>query len=233
MKCLSCERNIDPQCSHAIDANVCPYCGKNIMEEHLKNLLVTLKSTMDSLANYPDQLNDWLLSNYNYIKTDSPQLYNYASKKAVKDVTKDNVTATIEEGTVEKKSEDRTAVFFKRAEVKNTVDKTEHLKKMAEQIKQAGAGSAEDWAVALSPPEINSDEEVSPSDFNSLFSNTLPIDTSESEESDEIPAVVLSMANGKMNTDMLKLQNQVSKAKSARGTMESGATRGKGGFSRV
>lgn len=59
------------------------------MEELLKSLLSTLQNTMEKLHSYPDQLNDWLLSNYSFIKTDSPDLKNYMPKEALKELRKE------------------------------------------------------------------------------------------------------------------------------------------------
>lgn len=89
MKCISCETSIDPKWKHAIDINVCPFCGKHIMEEHLKNCLVALSSAMDEMAKYPEQLNDWLLSNHNYIKTSSPDLKSFLPKEVIKEMRKE------------------------------------------------------------------------------------------------------------------------------------------------
>jgi hypothetical protein len=179
MKCISCEIEINPQWTHAIDINVCPFCGKHIMEEHLKNLFTTLRETMVSLQAYPDQVNDWLLSNYNYIKTDSPNIGKFMPPELLKELKKveDNKdflqrkesnkftvkvqTETGEEEVQAEKiqSEERTNDFFKRAEVIKTnpnpggpskqqqgpnvyqspAEKTEHLKKVAQQIKKAGS----------------------------------------------------------------------------------------------
>jgi hypothetical protein len=88
MKCISCESDIDPKWAHAISINVCPNCGQAIMEEHLKNLLSTLGSTMRELQQYPEQLNDWLFSNYQYVKTDSPLLASYLPKEQVRELSK-------------------------------------------------------------------------------------------------------------------------------------------------
>lgn len=177
MKCISCESNINPQWTHAIDMNVCPFCGKHIMEEHLKNLLATLRETMVALQSYPDQLNDWLLSNYSYIKTDSPNLANYVPQEMLKQAKREDElqdfirrkeaqgkkeiikvkTDTGEEDVIVEKiqSEEETNEFFKRAEVipkharpqnpnasptfQSPTEKTEYLKKMAQQIKKAGS----------------------------------------------------------------------------------------------
>lgn len=89
MKCVSCETEINPKWKHAIDINVCPFCGKHIMEEHLKNCLTTLAAAMDAMAKYPEQLDDWLLSNHNYIKTDSPNLKQFLPKEAFKEIRKE------------------------------------------------------------------------------------------------------------------------------------------------
>ena len=97
MKCISCDTEINPKWKHAIDINVCPFCGKHIMEEHLKNLLSTLAQAMEQLEQYPEQVNDWLLSNYNYIKTDSPDLKNYLPKEALKEMRKELDDAEFQE----------------------------------------------------------------------------------------------------------------------------------------
>lgn len=88
MKCVSCETEINPKWKHAIDMNVCPFCGKHIMEEHLKNCLTALAAAMDAMVKYPTQLDDWMLSNHNYIKTDSPDLGAYLPKEMLKEMTK-------------------------------------------------------------------------------------------------------------------------------------------------
>jgi hypothetical protein len=81
MKCVSCETEINPKWKHAIDINVCPFCGQHIMEEHLKNCVAALAKAMDDMAKYPEQLDDWMLSNHNYIKTSSPDLVRHVSKE--------------------------------------------------------------------------------------------------------------------------------------------------------
>jgi Zn-finger nucleic acid-binding protein len=166
MKCISCQTEIDPKWKHAIDINVCPFCGQPIMEEHLKNLLATLGQTMQQMQHYPDQLNDWLLSNYDYIKTSSPDLKNYLPKEAIKELRKELDEAEFQERktsvvkiktpdgeeqevVVEKAMSDtKTASFFDRAEVlkpsdkakkdgpKSVAEKTQHLREMAQKVKR-------------------------------------------------------------------------------------------------
>lgn len=147
---MSCEMEINPKWTHAIDINVCPFCGQGIMEEHLKNLFSSLRQTMESLKDYPDQLNDWMLSNHNYIKTDSPNIKLYMPKGYIEEIRKQRDDETHEEQKaaahassqrktiikvddgsggeqevlVEKvQSEEKTNEFFKRAEaVKPNID---------------------------------------------------------------------------------------------------------------
>ena len=168
MKCASCEIEINPQWRHAIDANVCPFCGSAILEEHLKNLLSTISDVMEDLLAYQDQLNDWMLSNHSYIKTNSPDLIYHIPQEMLQVSQKDvdfqkrkeaqdkKFTVKVqtemgeEEVVVEKvQSEDKTNDFFKRAEAvkpniegyKNTMEKTEHLKRVVQQIKKGGSVS--------------------------------------------------------------------------------------------
>jgi hypothetical protein len=142
MKCISCETEINPKWAHAIEINVCPFCGKHIMEEHLKNCLTGLAAAMEDMLKYPEQLDDWLLSNHNYIKTDSPHLKNFLPKEIFKEMKKEIETQEANEpristikiklpggGTqdvlVEKtQSDEKTKSFFDRAEVLQGSGKT-------------------------------------------------------------------------------------------------------------
>src|ERR1700722_1142946 len=89
MRCISCESEINPKFRHAIERNMCPFCGGSIMEELLKSLLGSLGETMQKMQQYPEQLNDWLFSNYSYIKTDSPELINFVPRDQLKDLRKE------------------------------------------------------------------------------------------------------------------------------------------------
>lgn len=133
MRCISCESEINPRFKHAIEQNICPTCGDSIMEELLKSLLITLQDTMSKMQQYPDQLNDWMLSNYNYIKTDSSELINYVPKESLKEMKREVdgkefdkkkriIKVKTEHGeeevvTEKVQSDSRTAGFFERAEL--------------------------------------------------------------------------------------------------------------------
>lgn len=145
MKCISCEIEINPQWTHAIDINVCPFCGKHIMEEHLKNLFGTLRETMESLSDYPDQLNDWMLSNHSYIKTDSPNIGKYMPADMLEELKK------VEESKMfrDKKESQRYPIKIKTengeeeiwAEKIQSEEKTNDFFKRAEVIKTGGSGN--------------------------------------------------------------------------------------------
>lgn len=184
MQCISCNVEINPKWQHAIQNNICPFCGNNIIEEHLKNLLSVLRDTMEALQAYPQQLNDWLLSNYQFIKTDSPNLYIYVDKDLLKDLAKSESEKDFlerkekskkeiikmktdvgeEEVLVEKiQPEEKTSEFFKRAEAikprldgfKSATEKTEHLKELKKRIEKAGSESiTENGDIELISPEM-------------------------------------------------------------------------------
>lgn len=173
MKCISCETEINPKWKHAIDINVCPFCGQHIMEEHLKNLLTTLGETMDKLKAYPEQVSDWLLSNHNYIKTDSPNLKLYLPKEAFKELRreldeeefqekkrsvvkiKNGLTGEEEEVVVEKAmSDSKTNSFFERAEAlppsgKNKKDGPKSVAERTQHLKNLKAQIESEGSQAL------------------------------------------------------------------------------------
>lgn len=269
MKCISCSVDINPQWTHAIDMNVCPFCGKHIMEEHLKNLFTTLRTTMESLADYSDQLNDWMLSNHNYIKTTAINLIDYVPKEQLKSIKpvpsqdveekKDNRfivkvknDSGEEEDVVAEKiqPEERTNDFFKRAEVIRSSDgfqtpaqKSEHLKKVVQQIKRKGSESlsGEGAASIISPEMMDNADPEAVAEMESLLDNDSIVSSLPSSDGDDVPDVILKMASvakggGSKSsaTDLLKLQQQQERLRASRENFESGGNRGGkgGGFSR-
>lgn len=271
MKCISCEANIDPKWKFAIEQNTCPLCGQLIMSEGLKGLLVSLREVMEQLQEYPDQLDDWLLSNYNYIKTDSANLINYLPKDSLKEIKKIEADKEFQEKKDKKftvkvkteageqeveaekiQSEEKTNEFFRRAEAvkpniegfQNTVEKTSHLKKLAQQIKRAGAPviTSEVGDNSIIPAEmIESADPDAIAEMHALLSgNEVSSSLNDiSNVDDEIPSVVLNMAQrarggGKHanSADLIKLQQMQSRVHESRRNFEEGGARGKGGFSR-
>lgn len=290
MKCISCEIEINPQWTHAIDINVCPFCGKHIMEEHLKNLFTTLRETMESLQEYPDQVNDWLLSNHNYIKTDSPDIAKYMPKDMLKELKKveddkeflkrkesqksivkvKGENGEEEDVLVEKiQSEERTADFFKRAEViksganasqnltkqqqgpnvyQSPAEKTEHLKKVAQQIKKAGSQGLTAGGASFGIPAemLEQADPEAVAEFQSMIAGGEVASSLDSDGIDDdlpggdfiLQANMAAAANkgggggsgGQANAkDLAHLQRLQAKVSQARHNVQSGA---KGSFSR-
>lgn len=286
MRCISCEVEINPQWQYAIDMNVCPFCGKHIMEEHLKNLFTSLRETMISLQKYQDQLNDWLLSNYSYIKTDSPDISKYMPEDMLKELKKidddkdflkrkENQKFTVkvktesgeEEVLAEKiQSEDTTNDFFKRAEVirpisnqtaqggvvsgnsfQSTAEKTQYLKKVAQQIKKEGSQGLTMNGSVIGIPDsmLESADPEAIAEFQSMMSGgEINSSIDSGRDDDDIPAVVMAMANkgkssrgngGQNASDLLKLQQLQERRMNSISNFENGENRGGkgGGFSRT
>lgn len=270
MKCISCQSEINPKWKHAIDQNICPYCGHPIMDEELKNLLSVLNDTMVKMQSYAEQLNDWMLINFNFIKTDSDKLVDYVPKENFKELKKaedkdfqerkENKKFTVKVKTehgeqeieAEKiQSEDKTNEFFKRAEAvkpklegfQNASEKTQHLKKIAQQIKRAGVpllANEEGASQFLSPELIEAADPDAVVEMQSLLEgNDIASSLNDVTIDDDIPSVVLNMANkakGKNNNingaDLAKLQQLQSRVSQSKQNFESGLNRGKGSFSR-
>jgi DNA polymerase I-like protein with 3'-5' exonuclease and polymerase domains len=259
---------INPQWRHAVEANVCPFCGKAVMDEHLKNLLATLAETMDKLQTYSTQLDDWMLSNHSYIKTSAPDLVKYLPEDLLKSAAKVDddfqkrkvdqdkkftVKVKTESGEQEVvaervQSEDKTNEFFKRAEAvkpniegyRTTAEKTEHLKRVAQQIKKSGSLSLvneEGAGIMISPETLENADEEAIAEYEASLSSGHIVSSLPDPMDDEIPSVVLAMAskgNAKQNAaDILKLQQQQDRTRRSREAFESGENRSKpGGFSR-
>ncbi len=272
MKCESCSFEINPKWHHALRQNICPACGKSILPEHLKNLLVTLSETMENMKDYTSQLDDWMLANYNYIKTDSPDISKYIPKQMLdelkkvemdkdfqsrKDSNSNKFTVKIKTENGEEdveveplQSEEATNEFFKRAEVikknpnathKSPAEKTEYLKKMAQQIKRVGSQGLSDASgnsITLSPEMLENADPEAIEDYQQMISGD-NVQSSLDYDSDDVPDFVLAAnlaaAGGKSNSgdvnakDLAALQRLQSKTSQARKNMATGSM---GSFSR-
>jgi hypothetical protein len=68
MKCKSCQENVPSRFAHAHKTNICPYCGKEIMDMELQTILNALAKALDDSAPYADQIEDWMQTNYSFKK---------------------------------------------------------------------------------------------------------------------------------------------------------------------
>jgi hypothetical protein len=238
MECLSCKVEIDPKWKHALENNVCPFCGDNVMPEDLKNYIISLRSTLDSFKEkYSNQLDDLLFSNYKYVRTDSPRMKQFIPEpkviyKSVSNQTsEDEVSETLEKDstTVSIQDPETTSKFFKNAGASKTVSRTEELKNLVSQIKTNNPKLSA--LVKQSSAEDMSDEEFMESEeANSSIST--------SYDDEDIPPAVLAFAgqSGKNNPgyntkDMIRLQQLQQRTVQSRKNVVNG-TGGKGSFSR-
>ena len=160
MRCKSCEGDVPPKFAHAILTNMCPLCGEVIMDEALQFSLKELKSAMKAVEAYPDEIFDWLRSNYNlYSESYMQEQLKLVETKAVEEAKKSmqalvpknrivKATST-EEIQLDKdgnqingeviQSPDETNKFFKDKSIKRQVDNQAHLKDIVNQIKKKGS----------------------------------------------------------------------------------------------
>lgn len=257
---MSCESEINPKWKHAINENICPFCGDNIMAAQLKELLCLIGNKIDHVIElgFSDQFYDWLLSNYGFIRTDSPNLIQYVDPALLQQKSEPKAKRTMkvktdkgEEDVVAEqiKTDEATNAFFKRAEAYkpgidgfgSAAEKTEHLKKMAQQIKKVGStlltGDSVNGEVITAEMLANADPEAI-AEFQGLLSGGAEISSaiSQGSDDDEIPAVVMAMANqantsgnSKNARDLLKLQQMQDRVNQSRRNFKNG---GGGGFSR-
>lgn len=258
MKCVSCDIEINPKWKHAIEINICPFCGNSIMEEHLKNLFHSLSETMVQLTTYQSQLNDWMLSNHNYIKVDDLQNLKTLQKEVEeKDFQqrknkKFKVKVATESGGEEEivaekiQSEKETNDFFKRAEAvkpnidgfNSTEEKTAYLKQMVQKIKRDGSPMINqiNTTSMINPEmmEIVDSEQVAELQTAIEGENINSALIRQDSYEEEIPAAVLAMANSakgnnkNIQADLRKLQQLQNKVSDSQQKFLNGA----GGFKR-
>ncbi len=169
MECLSCSTEINPKWAHAINQNICPFCGEEIMPEDLKQKINALSVAMSEMLEYQKELNDWMLSNHNYIKTDDDNLVKFVpkellrsyhqggtSKEVIQEGNKYTVKVTHDDGTEEDvdsfklASEEKAAEFAKRAGVRPS--KLNKLKDMVKNIQNTGGGMSDMSGMMDLPP---------------------------------------------------------------------------------
>ena len=158
MICISCNTEINPKWKAAIDKNLCPFCGDVILDEKLKMLLSSLSQVMEDLSDFPSEIEDYLLCNFNYIKTNSEKLIDFVSPELL---SNNNSKIIIGSKRVEKisdgkkeidvmieknQSEQETSAFYARALNKKTEfnaldevsERNNKLKSIADRIKTSG-----------------------------------------------------------------------------------------------
>ncbi len=246
IKCTSCKAEIDPKWKHAIDVNLCPFCGKLIMLEEVKTLLASLNSCVEGLLSYPEYLEDWLSARFNFVKAEKVKELEdkllFLNKKMSTDliVKNDKVesvelppTENVESSITSVQDQAITNQFFRKAEVDKVVSKNKHLKDLVSQIKKNGS------EMLIANEDSDDEFSVQQGPSPDSWENTEVSSALSAQDDDEIhpsalalAAAVKSKGNGSNYNpnDIAKLQELQGKTSSSRNRMLQGG--GKGSFSR-
>lgn len=73
MRCINCGADIPPEWVNAIQQNVCPGCGGEIMNTTTQDLLKELTDAIKRMPNDPAGIAGWLMSNYRFQKMGAAQ----------------------------------------------------------------------------------------------------------------------------------------------------------------
>lgn len=219
MKCASCDVNIDPKWKYAIEQNICPFCGQNIMDEYLKNLLILLSDTINKLSDYEEQLNDFMLSNFQFIKTTSKNLADYLTPEQLSEqelkfkhnVKKVKNNSDLKEVNEEKQENNITSEIFKRADLlkdgsgknkfNSIAEKMAYIKSIAEKEKNKKGGEE-----TTSMADINISKLLQ-EDFSEFAENSESgyeeedDDLTVEDDLDKIPSAVLRASAKAKNSD--------------------------------
>ncbi len=181
MKCKSCEGEVPPKFAHSIAVNCCPLCGSEIMEAELQLALTELKSAMAITKSYPDEVFDWLKSNYNLITQTSVSQQLAAMEATVNmkvqaemdkfkasyfKATPSNMKKAEAESFTDKdgnqiagetiQAPEQTNKFMKNAGVNKMVSQNDHYKKIVSELKKNGSPAlmSEDGAAGVINPDM-------------------------------------------------------------------------------
>lgn len=132
MQCINCNAEIPPQFVSAIQNNICPGCGKNIMAEEYLQVFNEIKSAILSMKDqgldtFAQGIVGWLLSNYKLTKIGTAEPVNFHTAKNKQDI---EMPANI------KIADNPVQQMLKRAGMKDKVatSRAAAMAKLAEQI---------------------------------------------------------------------------------------------------
>ena len=245
MKCMSCSEKINSKFKHAIESNTCPFCGSLIMEEVLKNLLTDLRSVMDKLSAHPEELKDFLHSNYSLINESDIKnnVKHTVTHNTISKVT-DTVNNSAHEDLDLDDNEDENSgtpllnsekmnLIMQRAGANKINNRKEDFKNLVNRIKSGSlstnqiASLPDDTIDALDRNELSEIESAVNMSVNNGGVDSFMTDSNQDSDSydDEIPSHVLNFANKKSGSnlsyhdskDLERLQNMVKKARSQGG----------------
>jgi len=224
LKCKSCSAEINPKFKHAIDKNVCPFCGDQIFDEELKELLSALNVIVTDLSNnYKDDLDEWLYSNLNMVEVNSERFNSMLPKH--------NNTSSKE---VVKRYLPESSDYFNNPEVKEAMSKQEKAKEIVNKIKGNSQKPIQRNAVeeltasvpSRSPEEIakfygvpvdmvkQASPEVLAEYEQGMSGGTSAIDTTPTESvEEELPGIIQRMVTRANKNNMSSKERDIERAK--------------------
>lgn len=226
MKCESCEVQIDPKWKNAIEKNECPFCGECIMDNNLKDLLLSAKEIFDELMeeNYKDAFIDWIKANYNFVL--------FKNKNVELESNKPDQSQGEEKKVQGPRSVD---YFLNIAKKQNLVSNKEDRIQGAMSKISASAGG-ESGSLSIEAQIRQDNPGIKPLSINEIDQFASMIGGVDPSGDEDIPQVVLDMASIAKNNpkdyntkDVHFLQNQFNKQRDASEAMYS---KGNGKFSR-
>ena len=201
MKCVSCSEEISSKFKHAIESNMCPFCGSTIMPEDLKSNLIDLRMIMDEMIkSYPDNLKEFLLTNYDLVNRDFKNKLPRAPQSTVEPVVNELGDQVSGESVGDP---EQIRLLQARAGVKpqGNVNK---MRQLANQIKSGAVSADEVMSLSDETIEALDNEELSGMQqlVNSSLSgaiNSMPEDNYDADS--DIPPELLAMANKSSSPD--------------------------------
>lgn len=223
MQCKSCDSQIDPKWKYATDKNICPFCGKEIMDIELRDVFDALREVLvDSLnSKYSNQVKDWLHSNCglvlesdvkNYLSEEDKNEFIEVGYNKAKIELKNSYLGKIknesdeseinkEKGLlINKPSDERASEFMRRAGVttedgETVVEKTQRLKSQRIQAKS----KLKELVGQIQGAEESDSEIQEPLEDIKLYSDDFENNDDSSSDDitlddEDVPAHVMAMA---------------------------------------
>src|SRR5258708_29467785 len=196
MLCKSCTQDIPLKFAHAISVDICPFCGKELIDTKLQSILNELKNTMENAKDYMKEVEDWLFSNYSFKKADINEVI--VDKNQVNNTEKvDHQPTTKPHGhnlTVNRRDnndkhsqnennieveEQPSTIFTKRAGIINPKNAIDYIRGKANIISGAADPSEfdetkdDEYGDAVFEPETNQMPLTNTSQLKRLFNNSV------------------------------------------------------------
>jgi hypothetical protein len=171
MKCKSCQEDVPPKFSHAIEQNICPMCGDEIMDAELKVILINLKDCLSNISKYETEIEDYLLSKYSFKKIKNDEIIVNKDKaiEKVKEVIKAEEIKTPKIAITPANNE-----FFKRAGVKEHKKAIDFIQGDVEEYEENYEQEEIEDDIIVNQNPLNRNEELQMKDIFEQENKKLP-----------------------------------------------------------